>query len=676
MSLALGLQAQLGGQSQLQRAINLLKSKGADAHLWDFSSFREAYGAELVTGNSSTFDSGTGSVRQNLYSTIAAVGGVLRVSQTAVNGRAALTVPCTPGRTYVLSVSVRSVSGAAAAGAGFSVWEDGNTAAYTSNASTTFQTITSTKVASEWNLYISLGANGDGSSVFEFDNISVKEVLSAAPGTTLPNVLYQDSAGTTPVTAPDQPIGLCLDSMGVLGSELAPASWSAYNATISGSTLPITATSTGTSNFGILEYPVGYVAGKKYKVSISWTTNSAEKNVSGDATGASNFGNAASGSATCYIDGDGGPVYAYCFGPPSIGSTLTITAYSLKEITGIHAAQSTSAKKPTLRRGIVNRLTYSHDLSNASWVTEGAAVKTGNVLSTPATASDVYKSVSVTAGATYTLAFKLSGSGTTSIFCYNTTNNVHAAVQVTLTSTPTIYTTVTTPTVSAEAVYFGRRAGDTATEVTFGGAALFTGTLTASEILAYGGIPLTTSAPASSSLGRYWAEFDGVDDALTLGAVPFQMADDHAVIGGANVSDYSGTPQIFNVGNTGVNNPRVAQLYVDAAGKASVMWRDDAGTIVSLASAASITVGSPSVISSEKTGASLYLRANGAQAATGTGAFGATTVNGASIGVGVFSGGNFMRGAISSVSAIKSTLTDAELLLIEKMAASKAGVTL
>ena len=549
--------------------------------------------------------------------------------------------------------------------------------------------------------------------------------------------LYQDSAGTTPVTAPDQPIGLCLDSMGVLGSELAPASWSAYNATISGSTLPITATSTGTSNFGILEYPVGYVAGKKYKVSISWTTNSAEKNVSGDATGASNFGNAASGSATCYIDGDGGPVYAYCFGPPSIGSTLTITAYSLKEITGIHAAQSTSAKKPKLRRGIVNRLTYSGDFGNAAWSKTGVGSITydqigptgaANSAATITTTTTAVRSVGKTSGAGYSAA--ANEAVTCAIYLRKTTGAltrypVVVLEQATLLRLPVIATIDTTDgVVTAWTAYTGFTvnagyavtivsAGDywlvaasgvvsaasslmsglypagaaTATQssgtitgaigpdVVVGNFALFTGTLTASEILnIYGGIPLTTSAPASSSQGRYWAEFDGTDDCLTLGSVPFAQTDDYALVAQHWRTDIAASwRSAANVG--GSANGIVIDLVTDNFNSPYIQAINDAGVQVTAMGAYGL--GAVKLVQSgHKVGTTIKHRLNGIQKATMTVSGSYLSGAGACIGAQTASGTCSWLGQISSVSAIKSTLTDAELLLIEKMAANKAGVSL
>lgn len=646
MSLALGLQAQLGGQSQLQRAINLLKSKGADAHLWDFSSFKEAYGAEFAAAEN--WNGATGDTVLD-----SGLGTFTTTSSSGYGSGCNVTGNVEIGKTYKLTFTILF----SVVGSGVSNLIGSATATSSITTSGTYTGLARATTTGKAVIF----SNGAGST-FTVSNVSVREVLSASPGTTLPNVLFQDSAGITPVTAPDQPIGLCLDSMGVLGSELAPASWSAYNATISGSTLPITATSTGTGNFGILAFPAGYAAGKKYKVSISWTANSAAKNVSGDASGVSHFGNAASGSATGYIDGDGGgAVYAYCFGPLSIGSTLTITAYSLKEISGIHASQATSAKKPTLRRGVVNRLTYSHDLSNVAWSKlTGVTVTGSNVsFSTGAYGEALRRFYTFLSGSTYTVALDLEAlSGSTSGVI--DVENVETGV-VTVPSVRGIVTY--TFTAAAQRSWLDIQMA-AAASINLYGVAIFTGTLTASEILAYGGIPLTTSAPASSSQGLYWFDHGG-DDNMLVGNVGFTNAATIVIAG--RLDSLPAYSALIGEDTGGV------QINVLSSG-AIAFSKQNIGDLV-VSSTGAVVAGTPFVITCRLSGGTAVIRKNGVQAATAGSAPSFVATTGSRIGSG-FTSLLPITGALGTVIALPVALTDAELLLVEKLAASKAGIAI
>src|SRR5574343_113875 len=88
------------------------------------------------------------------------------------------------------------------------------------------------------------------------------------------STMYQDSAGTTPVTAVGQPVGLVLDkSKGLdLSSELLTA-LSPLNSTLSSTLPPLTATSTAASGaYGATKVNFAQ-AGKTYKVKMSWSGN-------------------------------------------------------------------------------------------------------------------------------------------------------------------------------------------------------------------------------------------------------------------------------------------------------------------------------------------------------------------------------------------------------------------
>jgi hypothetical protein len=188
--------------------------------------------------------------------------------------------------------------------------------------------------------------------------------------------LYQDSAGVTPVTAPDQPIGLCLDSMGVLGSELVTngdfsngtTGWS--NATgaslsvVSGA-LRSTSTVSGASARIATQTVAGLTVGATYRVTANVLA------FGGAGAQAANpsmqIRNAADTVTTATIAATGltnAPISGYFVatdtshrirprwdGNASTNTTsyLDFDNISVREITGIHASQATSANKATFR---------------------------------------------------------------------------------------------------------------------------------------------------------------------------------------------------------------------------------------------------------------------------------------------------------------------------------------
>lgn len=565
MSLALGLQAQLGGQSQVQRAINLLKSKGADAHLWDFST---------LTG------------------------------------------------------------------------------------------------------------------------------------------LFQDSAGTTPVTAPDQPIGLCLDSMGVLGSELAPpmvvgGSWveadgaSTFVTVNNGSISIVTdGLSAGGANFlgGIV------LPGKTFRIVVTTTGTGQLKAIYG-------------GSETVFTDslnvtvpyGASGTSFSF-YRVANQAANRVITSVSVREITGIHASQATSAKKPTLRRGVVNRLTYSGDFTNAAWVKPNAPVSTDGTLTpsgslaakiTASSAAAVaYHTYTSTAGAVFTGCFAVKA-GNISTFDLELVNQgvavIKARFDLTAVTASAIAASPTATIADMGGGYYlcamsklhsARNVNDVigvfpgisdacvaSNFVYVAAAAIFQGTLTAQQILDAGGIPLTTTVPASSSSGGYWAEFDSANQQhMVLSGVPFQMADDHAVVAGASLAS-GGTSRTIFANAAGGAAEAVPDFAFTTTG--TVGYYANGGGVTAAAFSSGTYLGSMIAAACRVNSNTSSVRVNGSQVATVAISGTYTTATNSTIGaISRSAVQEYMSGAISSVSAIKSTLTDAELLLIEKLAANKAGISL
>ena len=221
--------------------------------------------------------------------------------------------------------------------------------------------------------------------------------------------LYQDSAGTTPVTAPNQPVGLMLDkSQGlVLGPELVTngdfssgtTGWTypggtggGGGITVSNGRLRLTVATPLASIDDRMVYTQlsGLTVGRSYAFSgfmIALTgTVDVRLTVTAvaiDAEGNGILGTTASQSGetitsiftatatTMYVHG-------YARGTVVAGSQVAFDNISVKLLPGNHATQSTSGSRPTY--GIVpatgrrNLLTYSEQFDNAVWSKDAVGI--------------------------------------------------------------------------------------------------------------------------------------------------------------------------------------------------------------------------------------------------------------------------------------------------------------
>lgn len=187
---------------------------------------------------------------------------------------------------------------------------------------------------------------------------------------------------------------------------------------------------------------------------------------------------------------------------------------------------------------------------------------------------------------------------------------------------------------------------------------------------AVGSIHATASGAARPTLrltsGRYSHQYAGAQS-LALDSVPFQMADDHAVIVCANVNTSAADCIVFRCYGAG-GIPVVGMLKF-TLGLPDAVWRDDAANLVRITGASSV-VGTAVVLALRKVGNAKSLWMNGVQVgATENTVMGATTLNGAVIGqTGIST--NWMQGTIGNVIPIKGTLTDADLITLMRYAAS------
>ena len=163
--------------------------------------------------------------------------------------------------------------------------------------------------------------------------------------------MFQDSAGTTPVTADGQPVGLILDkSKGLtLGPELVPAT---YSGVVSGgfsiSSSSVTrdgVTSGGNAQLGLISAPI---LGRTYKITLT------ASGISGDSTiiriGSLSVGNYANietpGVHSFYLSAEATAVYLAI--APYAGSVgaIVITNVSVEELAGNHAVAPSDAARP------------------------------------------------------------------------------------------------------------------------------------------------------------------------------------------------------------------------------------------------------------------------------------------------------------------------------------------
>jgi hypothetical protein len=216
-------------------------------------------------------------------------------------------------------------------------------------------------------------------------------------------VMYTDSAGTTPVTAVEQAVGLMLDkSKGlVLGSELvtngagtdttgwaSASSFASTMASVSG-VFQVTAT----ANFGRQIQAITCVVGKTYQVSafgrvVSGSNNGFIGIVQSDGSGTPNFLNTSSATFVRLSFYFVATSTTHYISMGSSNAATGVTAYydiSVRELPGNHAFQTSSTKRPVLRARY-NLLTFSEQFDNGAWTKDGLnAFGSGSVANTPST---------------------------------------------------------------------------------------------------------------------------------------------------------------------------------------------------------------------------------------------------------------------------------------------------
>jgi hypothetical protein len=172
---------------------------------------------------------------------------------------------------------------------------------------------------------------------------------------------YTDSAGTLPGVL-DSPVGLTVDALGGLGNTVVvngsfttDANWTKGSGwTISNGQAVLTA------GGGVLEQVMGSVnVGASYIASIS-TNLLLQLRIGGVNIG---YFAPKNGTILCFIKAITGTLIELV---PNGTQTGYVSKISVREISGIHASQNTTEKKPKLTRR-VNLLTKTEDFGDAAW---------------------------------------------------------------------------------------------------------------------------------------------------------------------------------------------------------------------------------------------------------------------------------------------------------------------
>jgi hypothetical protein len=357
----------------------------------------------------------------------------------------------------------------------------------------------------------------------------------------------------------------------------------------------------------------------------------------------------------------------------------------IQEITGIHCTQPTTANKPLEVRGARNLLTYSNTFSNAAWVkgaggTGSAAVATDNYALDPdggmTAARVVLDRGAGTTASDYSRMYQLIPSAATqaSQFWLKSNTGSSQVVEfangsdVTLATVTTTWQKFTRTSVTKTDLTLLARGTTTAQVVDL--LVWHAQCETGSTASAYS--PTTTAAASNPLAGAYSWAFDG-NDSLALGSVPFQMSDDHCVIAVARCDSASGDRTIFSQRSTASGTPIVCGVDV-SGGSARATWRDDANVLAACTGSA---VSGDFVISARKLTNAKILRVNAVQRASDNTVLGAATVTSAAVGVSPLASPNsYFIGSLGPVIVIKGTVTDAELLALERLIGQLAGIAI
>jgi hypothetical protein len=450
--------------------------------------------------------------------------------------------------------------------------------------------------------------------------------------------MFQDSAGTTPVTAVEQAVGLILDkSRGLaIGAELvtngsfsSDTAWTKVNTTITGGNAVWSAAAIDSY---VLQ-TIGFVTGRSYRVEIVVDSYSA-------GTLLARFGGAAtdtdfniSGPGTYSVIGTA-TATTFLMRSGSASNTFAISSVSVREIAGTHAIQATAASRPILRNRY-NQFTYSEQFNDAAWVKNTSSITATNgtdplggstadrwVSNVGSTTHYLGQSIGATNGQSFTIAMWVkSATGSNQTFTLFVGSSIGST---TFTATPDwqrfTFTGAVTTTAS---LIFGisRDSSNNAVDLWVWGADLRSANDT---IYPYQRIEAATVYDSDTSKFPLYLALDGSDDSLYTAANLDLSATDKVTVfaGVTKLSDAANGVIVEHSASPGTDNG-VFGLQAPGGTPASelAVWRSR-GTNSAFAIASSgFTAPATAVLTGlgDISGDSAILRINGAQAASATG---------------------------------------------------------
>lgn len=379
------------------------------------------------------------------------------------------------------------------------------------------------------------------------------------------STLFQDAAGTTPVTAVEQAVGLMLDkSKGlVLGSELLSTGAVQLQGTATAATYNTTTGVGSVTRVDALNQSYVFILVAPNSVlRIRFTATSGDVRIRDSGPGGVALAVVLNGqSIDQYIATASGLI---CF-TAHVAGTSSFVLTSLKIVAGNHAYQSTGTSRPILRARY-NLLTYSEEFDNAAWVKINAGA-TANAAVAPngtTTADKLYPTVS--AGRVYQDSFTSDPASTfsiyvkaaeMSIFCLRQPGNAGAPIVFLNASTGALsgtssanataidvgngwyrFTCAFTTTVTDISFSPADAAGSTASTPSGTNGILIWGAqlLTAADVTATGNayqrVAAATSYDTSNAVWRPFLSFDGTDDSLLTNSIDFSGTDKMTVFAG------------------------------------------------------------------------------------------------------------------------------------------------
>ena len=323
--------------------------------------------------------------------------------------------------------------------------------------------------------------------------------------------LYQDAAGTTPVTAAGQPVGLMLDkSKGLsLSAELFTAALDFNNWSRTVAVTSVTANSfTTNGSGGCIKNPIttGMSLTKAYQVRIFGTCNVAHK----------------IRSSSTYVGEVSVPAGAFdvtikspiTFADSSMyfqlqaAGTITVNSISIKELAGNHAYQTVSASRPILQQTPIlgSELVVNGDFTDTTKFTKepGWTVSGGNGVAS-GVVGNISQSVQSTIGKTYLISGEVLSRTVGSVRLLADGTNV----PIVTTTTPKVFSYIVTASLATIGIGFRSIDG-------------FTGTvdnLSVKEVTGY-------------RTDQNYLSFDGVDDFLQTNSIDFTATDKVSLFAG------------------------------------------------------------------------------------------------------------------------------------------------